>query len=134
MKKVLMNVEGILRQELIENSGYKVSYYADRLDVARSSIYRAAETSKDIVILGGNVFLVRNNKFLSIMASHGVTVEGETVAKAIAFSRDRTFDPHSVFGLKFETDHEGNGILKMIQAFLIALSFDLPFTMELELE
>lgn len=112
----------------------KVGKVVDVCEVSRQYVYRVVNRHPEWMITQGVIIKVHQGNFLQALIGWGVTIEPELLSKAIEFAEREDFDLRTVYEKPFIVDEDGVGLLRVIQALLIAVSRDLPFKMTLELD
>lgn len=129
-----LTAEQYIRTRVTDGRTVKVGEVCEVCNCTRQNVYQIVDRSNDLIIMNGTVLYTKNNKFLKLMMDYGVKVEGDFLTRAIEFSTRKDFDPDSIFGSEgFPVDADGAGLKTVLQALIVALTCDLPFTMTLEL-
>ena len=129
-----LNVDSFIYREIERVGSVRVGTVVDVCGCSRQHVYRLVDRSPDLIISEGVIIKVHQGKFLQALIGWGVKVEPELLSKAIEFAEQENFDLRSVYEKPFIVDSEGVGLLRLIQALLVAISKDLPFKMTLELD
>lgn len=129
-----VSVANYINAEIEEHGSVRVGQVLKIMGCSRQYVYRLVERSKNLVVSNGVIIRVHQGKFIQSMIGWGLRIDPELLSKAIEFAEQENFDLSSVYDRPFSVDSEGVGLLRVIQALIIACSRDLPFKMTLELD
>lgn len=127
-------VERYIRKEIDKNGSVRIGDVVEVCDCSRQYVYSLVNRKHDLLVTNGLIIKVYQGRFLQSLLSYGVKIEPELLSKAIEFGEQENFDLRTIYDKPFEVDSDGVGLLRVIQALLIAISKDLPFKMTLELD
>ncbi len=128
-----MNAIHFINDKVKRGEGVKVRTVVEKCGVTRQRVYQLVAESDDLIVTNGTIMHVRNSKFLKKVQEFGVRVDSDMLTKAIEFSLHEDFDHTQIFGQTFPVDSHGTGLLLVLQAFFVALSCDVPFTVRMEI-
>lgn len=129
-----LTAEAYIRTRVTDGRTIKIGEVCEVCGCTRQNVYQIVERSTDLIISNGMILYTKNNVFLKKMMDFGMKIDGDFLTGAIKYATSPNFDPDSIFSEEgFPVDEDGNGLKTVLQALVVALTCDLPFTMTLTL-